>query len=139
MNFRFDQGSYAFVGREKLLGRDVYKIEYYPHQYFKDPPKKKAQAAASGDQKTRKRNDAGDRIDEKMDKVSMITLWIEPAEHQILQDEFTNIDFDFLPGRALVRLDDLRANMRMREAFPGVWLPDTIGMRFGMTSAVGEL
>ncbi|HTM03541.1 MAG TPA: hypothetical protein VL173_08565 [Vicinamibacterales bacterium] len=140
MNFKFDQGSYAFVGREKLLGRDVYKIEYYPHQFFKDPPKNKRPAAATdGDPKNRKKNDAGDRIDEKMDKVSMITLWIEPIEHQILQYEFTNIDFDFLPARALVRLDDMRASMRMREAFPNVWLPDTIGMRFGLTSAVGEL
>ena len=139
MNFKFDQGSYAFVGREKLLGRDVYRIEYYPHQFFKDPPKNRRRTATDGDQKSTKKNDVGDRIDEKMDKVSLITLWIEPSEHQILQYEFTNIDFDFLPGRALVRLDDLRASMRMREAFPNVWLPDTIGMRFGLTSAVGEL
>ena len=74
-----------------------------------------------------------------MDKVSMVTLWIEPKDHQILQYEFSNIDFDFLPGRALVRLDDLHAAMKMREAFPGVWLPDTINMAFGMSVALGDV
>jgi hypothetical protein len=74
-----------------------------------------------------------------MDKVSMVTLWIEPKDHQILQYEFSNIDFDFMPGRALVRLDDMHAEMRMREAFPDVWLPDTVAMRFALTSALGDL
>jgi hypothetical protein len=74
-----------------------------------------------------------------MDKVSMITLWIEPTDHQILQYEFTNIDFDFLPARSLFRLDELRASMRMREAFPSVWLPDTINMAFGLTLALGDV
>src|SRR4029079_18006514 len=72
-------------------------------------------------------------------KVALITLWIEPTAHQILQYEFRNIDFDFLPGRYLARLDDLRARMRMGQAFPDVWLPDTIGMRFAMTLAIGTI
>src|SRR5205085_12241261 len=84
-------------------------------------------------------NDIDDKIDRKMDKVSMITLWIEPKDHQILQYEFSNIDFDFLPGRALMRLDGLHAAMRMREAFPNVWLPDTINMGFGMSVALGDV
>ncbi len=41
MKFRFDEGTYALAGREKLLGRDVLKIEYYPHQLFRDPPEKR--------------------------------------------------------------------------------------------------
>ena len=148
MKFKFDEGSYAFAGREKLLGRDVYKIEYYPHQYFRDPPEKRdarraRQEAAAQDAKAKGKKDheleTDDKIERKMDKVSMITMWIEPMDHQILQYEFSNIDFDFLPGRALVRLDDLRASMRMREAFPGVWLPDTINMGFGMTLALGDV
>jgi hypothetical protein len=151
MEFRFDEGSYALVGREKLLNRDVYKIEYYPHQLFRDPPEKRAAREREGGggrgrgkgaedpKKQRKSDQEGDRIAEKMDKVSMVTLWIEPVDHQILQYEFTNIDFDFLPGRWLARLDDLRAEMRMREAFPNVWLPDTIGMRFALGTAIGDL
>jgi hypothetical protein len=140
MKFRFDEGSYAFAGREKLLGRDVYKIEYYPHQLFRDSPEKRER-----DRERRKAQgkdpdkDPDDTIERKMDKVSMVTLWIEPKDHQILQYEFSNIDFDFLPGRALVRLDDLRAAMKMREAFPGVWLPDAINMGFGMSVALGDV
>jgi len=140
MKFKFDEGSYAFAGREKLLGRDVYKIEYYPHQLFRDPPEKRERERerrkAQGKDPDK---DLDDTIDRKMDKVSMVTLWIEPKDHQILQYEFTNIDFDFLPGRALVRLDDLRAAMKMREAFPGVWLPESINMGFGMSVALGDV
>jgi len=140
MKFRFDEGSYAFAGREKLLGRDVYKIEYYPHQLFRDSPEKRER-----DRERRKAQgkdpdkDPDDKIERKMDKVSMVTLWIEPKDHQILQYEFSNIDFDFLPGRALVRLDDLHAAMKMREAFPSVWLPDKINMAFGMSVALGDV
>jgi hypothetical protein len=147
MKFKFDEGSYAFAGREKLLGRDVYKIEYYPHQYFRDPPAKREarqqheeeRAKAKGEKAKNPDKDLDDKIDRKMDKVSMITMWIEPKDHQILQYEFSNIDFDFLPGRALVQLDALNAAMKMREAFPGVWLPDTINMAFGMTIALGDI
>jgi hypothetical protein len=140
MKFKFDEGSYAFAGREKLLGRDVYKIEYYPHQYFRDTPEKRERERTRRQAQGKKDNgDIDDKIERKMDKVSMITLWIEPKDHQILQYQFSNIDFDFLPGRALVRLDDLNAAMRMREAFPDVWLPDTITMAFGMTIALGDI
>jgi len=140
MKFRFDEGSYAFAGREKLLNRDVYKIEYYPHQLFRDTPEKRARDAERRKAQGKDPNkDLDDKIERKMDKVSMVTLWIEPKDHQILQYEFSNIDFDFLPGRALVRLDDLHAAMKMREAFPGVWLPDTINMAFGMSVALGDV
>jgi hypothetical protein len=148
MKFKFDEGSYALVGREKLLGHDVLKIEYYPHQYFRDPPEKRkarqereqAKQDAKGSAKKQDHElETDDKIEKKMDKVSMITLWIEPADHQILQYEFTNIDFDFLPARSILRLDELRASMRMREAFPQVWLPDTINMAFGLTLALGDV
>lgn len=135
MKFKFDAGSYAFAGREKLLGREVLKIEYYPHHYFEDE-RQRDDATARKSARDRR---IEEKIDRKMDKVAMVTLWIEPAEHQILQYEFTNIDFDFLPGRALVRLDELSASMRMREAFPQVWLPDAIDMAFGMTLALGDV
>lgn len=147
MKFKFDEGSYALAGREKLLDRDVLKIEYYPKRYFQDPPeqrarrreRERARQEAKGEKPNDKDSDLDDKIDAKMDKVSLITMWIEPKDHQILQYEFSNIDFDFLPGRALVRLDELRGAMRMREAFPNVWLPDTVAMSFGMTMALGEV
>ena len=129
MRFKFEPGHYALVGRERLLDRDVLKIEYYPAQLF-------SEGRTRPNRRVRERDE---RVQEKMNKVALITLWIEPTAHQILQYEFRNIDFDFLPGRYLVRLDDLRATMRMGQAFPDVWLPETIGMRFAMTLAIGTI
>ncbi len=36
MRFKFDQGQYALVGRERMLDRDVLKVEYYPRKLFND-------------------------------------------------------------------------------------------------------
>jgi hypothetical protein len=129
MRFKFEPGHYALVGRERLLDRDVLKIEYYPAQLFSE----------GRTRPNRRMRERDERVQEKMNKVALITLWIEPTAHQILQYEFRNIDFDFLPGRYLARLDGLRATMRMGQAFPDVWLPDTIGMRFAMTLAIGTI
>jgi hypothetical protein len=74
-----------------------------------------------------------------MNKVSLVTLWIDPGEHQIVQYTFDNIDMDFLPGRSLVRVDDLKASMKMAQPFSGVWLPASIEMNFGMMTAVGAI
>lgn len=130
LRFRFEQGRYALAGRELVDGRQALKIEYYPVTgLFKEGrsrPNKKAR-------------DREDEIEEKMNKVSMVTLWVDPATHQILQYTFDDIDMDFFPGRALVRLDDLKATMRMGQAFPDVWLPKNIDMRFTMTLAVGSV
>jgi hypothetical protein len=130
LRFRFEQGRYALAGRELVDGRQALKIEYYPVTgLFKEGrsrPNKKAR-------------DREDEIEEKMNKVSMVTLWVDPATHQILQYTFDDIDMDFFPGRALVRLDDLKATMRMGQAFPDVWLPKNIDMRFAMTLAVGTV
>jgi len=129
MRFKFEPGHYALVGRERLLDRDVLKIEYYPAQLF-------SEGRTRPNRRVRERDE---RVQDKMNKVALITLWIEPTAYQILQYEFRNIDFDFLPGRYLARLDDMRATMRMGQAFPDVWLPDTIGMRFAMTLAIGTI
>jgi hypothetical protein len=129
MRFKFEPGHYALVGRERLLDRDVLRIEYYPAQLFNE-------GRTRPNRRVRERDE---RVEEKMNKVALVTLWIEPTAHQILQYEFRNVGFDFLPGRWLARIDDLRATMRMGQAFPNVWLPDTIGMRFAMTLAIGAI
>src|SRR5262245_23141240 len=36
LKFKFEAGHYAFVGRERLLDRDVLRIEYYPEKLFQD-------------------------------------------------------------------------------------------------------
>ena len=129
MRFKFEPGHYALVGRERLLDRDVLRIEYYPEQLFRE-------GRTRPNRRVRERDE---RVQEKMNKVALITLWIEPTAHQILQYEFRNVGFDFLPGRSIVRLDDLRASMRMVQPFPNIWLPDTIAMRFAMTLALGTM
>jgi hypothetical protein len=129
LRFKFDPGHYALAGHERLADRDVLKIEYYPSKLF-------TEGRARPNKKVRDRDD---EIEEKMNKVSLVTLWIDPAAHQIVQYTFDNMDFDFMPGRSLVRVDDVRASMRMAQPFPDVWLPSTIGMRFRMSTAIGSI
>lgn len=129
LRFKFDPGHYAFVGRETWRGREVLKIEYYPSKLF-------TEGRTRANRRARERDDL---IEEKMNKVSLVTLWIEPTQHQIVQYTFDNVDPDFLPGRSLVRVDELHASMEMTEAFPAVWLPATIAMRFGLLTALGPL
>jgi hypothetical protein len=129
LRFKFDPGHYALAGRERLNERDVLRIEYYPSKLFTE-----------GRSRPNKRvREKDDEIEEKMNKVSLVTMWIDPAEHQIIQYTFDNMDMDFLPGRTLVRLDELKASMKMSQPFPSVWLPGTIEMRFGMTTAIGAV
>lgn len=130
LKFRFESGHYALAGREKIDGRDALKIEYYPRAgLFNDGKTKPA----------KKVRDEDDEIEEKMNKVSLVTLWVDPATHQILQYTFDDLDMDFFPGRALVRIDDLQATMTMAQPFPNVWLPKSIEMHFGMMLAVGAV
>jgi hypothetical protein len=129
LRFKFEPGHYALAGRERLSDRDVLRIEYYPAQLFNEGrsrPNKRAR-------------DRDDQIEEKMNKVSLITMWIDPSEHQIIQYTFDNIDMDFLPGRSLVRVDEMKAAMKMLQPFPDVWLPGTIEMDFLVTTAMGSI
>ncbi|HEY6359648.1 MAG TPA: hypothetical protein VIX63_01020, partial [Vicinamibacterales bacterium] len=120
LEFKFDAGQYALAGREQLDGREVLRIEHYPTKLFSEGPTRP----------NRRLRERDADLQEKMNKVSLVTLWVDPAEHQILQYEFRNIDMDFLPGRAFARVDGLEASMRMGQPFPGVWLPRTIAIRF---------
>jgi len=129
LKFKFDPGQYALAGREKLEGRDVLRIEYYPTKLFNEGRKRP-------NKEIRKRDE---QIDAKMDKVALVTLWVDPAEHQILKYDFHNLPLDFLPGRSIVRIDGLRAAMEMGQPFPNVWLPRAIRVGFDMTLAIGEV
>jgi len=123
LRFKFEEGKYALVGRETLNGLDVLRIEYYPARLFRGTDRRRGRDEPSADEKAR---DA--QFQNLMNKVSLVTMWIDPDAHQILQYTFDNIDMDFLPGRSLVRVDDLKASMKMSQPFPGVWLPATIDM-----------
>jgi len=129
MRFKFDSGHYALVGPEHVGTRRVLKIEYYPTKLF-------------GEGRTRpnrRLRDKDDQIDEKMNKSSLVTLWIDPDAKQILRYDFHNIDMDFLPGASLARLTAADATMKMAEPFPGVWLPDTIDLTAKVTLALGTV
>ena len=134
MKFKFDEGSYALAGRERMLDRDVLKIEYYPKKLFRDDKPRSDTDKPEEKQRSREKE-----LEAKTEKVSLVTLWIDPAEKQILRYEFKFIDLDFVPGRSIVRLDDVRATMQMGEPFTNVWLPSSTGMRFRVGSAAGPL
>jgi hypothetical protein len=67
-----------------------------------------------------------------------VTLWIEPKEFQIVRYTFDNVDFGFLPGRWLLRVDNVKASMTMSKVLDGVWLPGAISMRAGLSLASGS-
>ena len=133
LKFKFESGQYALAGREKIGDLETLKIEYYPRAgLFKD-------GRSKPDKRVRDRNDKEDEIENKMNKSSMVTLWIDPKTHQIVQYVFDDIDWDFFPGRSLVRIGDVQATMQMGQAFPNIWLPKSIEMRFEMMLAVGAV
>jgi hypothetical protein len=134
LRFRFEEGKYALVGRETLDGRDVLRIEYYPARLFRGSDRRRHRDGTS------KRDRAYDaQLQQLMNKVALVTLWIEPQAHQIVKYTFTNLPFDFLPAQWLVHLDELAATMTMNQPFADVWLPDSLDLAAAMTLAVGRI
>ena len=125
LDFEFESGNYYFAGREQLADREVVKIEYYPEQMFSD------------DESIADSDDPEGRVEAGFDKTSLVTLWVDPQEHQIVKFTFDNLGFDFLPGRWLMRLDDLNASMVMSQPLKGIWLPETVELVGQVTLAVG--
>jgi hypothetical protein len=129
LNFKFDPGQYALVGRERFEDREVLRIEYYPTRMFTEG-------------RTRPNKELRERdkdVERKMNKVSLVTLWIDQAEHQIVRYEFANIDMDFMPAQWFVRIDGVTAAMEMGRPFPGVWLPSAVRIGFDMSIASGDV
>ena len=129
LKFRFDPGQYALAGRETLEGRPVLRIEYYPTKLF-------SEGKARPNRKVREKDVD---IEPKMNKAALVTLWIEPAAQQILKYEFRNLPWDFLPGRSIVRVDEVTASMEMGQPFPDIWLPRAIRIGTEFSTAVGSL
>ena len=130
LDFEFEPGNYYFAGRERIAGRDVLRIEYLPERLFeeRDPDDEECDRPAirvPGAQ-------------EEFNKGALVTLWIDPAEQQIVRFTFDNIGFEFLPLRWLIRLDALTASMTMGRPLDGVWLPARIDASGVMTMASGS-
>ena len=135
LRFKFDEGRYALAGREKFEGRDVLRVEYYPTRLF-EPNQGRGRRNRREPDASQKRQEA--ELRRLLNKVSLITLWVEPESKQIVKYTFDNIDFDFLPVAWLVKVDSLKASMTMSQPFKDVWLPRDIGMNFAMTLAIGQ-
>ena len=137
LRFKFESGRYAFVGRETFEGHDVLRVEYYPTRLFSHEQDDEDRRRAAG---SRNREDDREAETERlMNKVSLVTLWIQPDSKQIVKYTFDNVHLDFLPLPALVRFYDLRAEMHMSQPFPGVWLPRDLKMRAGAMLAIGAV
>ena len=143
MKFKFEQGRYALAGREPFEGgREVLRIEYYPSKLYaneEDPDRKKREdKKGSSSEKNRQYGDAVERL---MNKVALVTLWVEPTSQQIVKYVFDNVNFDFFPGAWLLRVDELKASMEMSQPFKDkdIWLPKTIDFGFSAMLAVGPI
>jgi len=120
---------YALVGREKYEGRDVLKVEYYPMKMFTG-------GRGRPNRQLRERNK---EIGKQMNKVSIVTLWVDQEDRQIVKYDFQNVDADFFPGQWLMQLEGLNAGMEMSQPFPGVWLPRVIRIGFDIAFAGGNV
>jgi hypothetical protein len=132
LRFKFEEGKYALVGREQLDGREVLRVEYYPARLFGGTDRRRGRGASEKDLEY----DA--EIQRLMNKVALVTLWIEPKAHQIVRYTFDNVSFDFLPAQWLVHVDDVHASMNMGQPFPDVWLPRDLDMGVKLTLAMGQ-
>jgi len=161
LDFKLDPGNYYFAGRETLDGRDVVRVEYYPVRFFSgdkggkdDSPDEAREAAPANATDTKApatrrhreqereqehEKELEDRIERGMDKVVLVTLWVDPAQHQIVKYTLDNADFGFLPLAGLARVDEAKATMTMGEVFPGVWLPQRLSAVGRVTLAPGTL
>jgi hypothetical protein len=132
LRFRFEGGRYALVGREMLDGREVVRVEYYPSKLYTERQRREVA----------RKSDPNDpftlEVERMLNKVALVTLWIEPAAHQIIKYTFDNVDFDFLPGRWFARLDSVKASMSMGQPFPDVWLPHGIDINVAFSLARGR-
>lgn len=138
LKFKFEGGQYALVGRETIDTQTVLRIEYYPTRLFSDNPDTRAAARANQAAGRTSRGDAyGEEVQRLMNKVSRVTLWVEPNQKQIVKYTFENVGFEFLPASWLVQISELTANMDMTEAFPSVWLPKQVEVAGSFVLAAG--
>ncbi len=138
LQFKFEPGRYGLVGPETIENRKVLRIEYYPTKLFSEEPETRAEARGNQATGRKSKEDAyGDEVQRVMNKVSLVTIWVEPNQKQIVKYTFHNIGLDFLPAAWFIRVTDMEAHMLMTEAFPGVWLPRRVDAAAALLLAPG--
>ena len=130
MEFEFEPGNYYLAGYETLAGREVVKIEYYPTDIF-------GEGDLLDDDPDPDDLEMERRIRQGFAKTSLVTLWIDPEVHEVVQYTFENVGLDFLPGRWLVRVDGWRASIEMAQPIRGVRLPRRMTLQGQATVAPG--
>ena len=141
LRFKFDEGQYALAGHETFEGRDVLRIEYYPTKLYGGDNNGRGRRGRRGapprEPSEKEQRQVAD-MRRLMNKVAIVTLWIEPSSHQIVKYTFDNVDFDFLPVPYIVKIDSLKASMTMSQPFPSIWLPKDIDIGAALTLAIGQ-
>jgi len=132
LRFKFEPGNYALVGRESIDGRETLRVEYYPHRLFTGTDRRRH----NGSENDKAYDEEFRRL---MNKVALVTLWVEPKAHQIVKYTFDNVALDFLPAQWLVHVDEVTASMNMGQPFPDVWLPRDINIDAGMSVVSGRI
>jgi hypothetical protein len=136
LRFKFEEGNYALVGRETLDGREVLRVEYFPREMF--APNNNRRRNNDKDKESAKDRAKMLEMQRLMNKVALITLWVEPNAHQIIKYTFDNVGFDFLPVSWLLHVSDAKATMKMTQPFPDVWLPDSLEVNVALMIATGQ-
>lgn len=128
--FKFEPGNYFLAGKERLEGRDVLVVEYYPEHLFDDETQGEDEATDS---------EAERDFEQAFEKTSRVKLWILPQEDQIVKMTFDNVGLEFLPYRWLIRVDDIRATLVMDKPIANVWLPREIVATGKVSTAAASL
>jgi hypothetical protein len=139
LKFKFEQGKYALVGRETIADQETLRIEYYPAKLFSDEKKDKPDPNKPDKEKQEDKR-FEETLEKMMNKVSLVTIWVEPKSYQIVKYTFDNVNFDFLPAAWLLRIHDLKASMTMSQPIRDVkdlWLPQHIDFYFSGLVAIG--
>ncbi|MFZ0428539.1 MAG: hypothetical protein WAO20_10515 [Acidobacteriota bacterium] len=134
--FKFEPGNYLLAGSEKLEGREVLVVEYYPKHLFDDDEDgdHAGRDAAQGKEEEAERD-----FEQAFQKTSLVKLWILPEEHQIVKMTFENVGLEFLPYRWLVRIDDINATLIMDKPVGDVWLPREMTASGKVSTAAASL
>ena len=136
LKFKFEPQKYALVGHETFEGRDVLRIEYYPARLF--AREQDQQARRRQQNESNRSRDAQAAIERMMNKVALVTIWVEAKSHQIVKYTFDNVNLDFLPAAWLVHMDEAKAVMTMGQPMPDIWLPRDVNMLISATLAMGS-